>query len=84
MSQEAVLRCKLRVTQVTHYLNADGEVDSENIKMSAVYAKEGENAHWSKWTPSASFDITINNPEAFGKLTKDHEFYVDFIPAGSG
>jgi hypothetical protein len=77
-----VLRCKLRVGEVTHTIDENGETTQERVKLNAVYDSnpESENAQWSKWTPSASFEIYINNPNAFGKLTTNHEFYVDFIP----
>lgn len=79
----SVLRCKMRVDRVTHDLNDDGEIGSEIVKLRAVYSNdpESENAQWSKWTPAADFEIHINNPDAFGKLTKSHEFFVDFTPA---
>jgi hypothetical protein len=73
----------MQVGQVTHDINDDGEVGSETVKLRAVYSDdpESENAQWSRWTPSAQFEIHINNPQAFGKLTKNHEFFVDFTPA---
>ncbi len=77
----AVLRCKMRVFQVLHHLDNDGKVEQETVKFIAVYAKEGPNAEWSKWTPSAHFEICISNPDAFNEFSKGHEFYVDFIPA---
>lgn len=78
----AILRAKMQVDEVTHSMNEDGGVDYERVKLRAVYGKDGsENAQWSKWTPAASFEITINNPDAFDRLSKGHEFYVDFIPA---
>jgi hypothetical protein len=56
-------------------------VEQETVELSAVYSSDpnSENAKWSKWTPSASFSITINNPAAIGKLSRGHEYYVDFI-----
>jgi hypothetical protein len=78
----SVLRCKMRVGQVTHVKNADGSTSQEQVQLTAVYGPEGSaNADWSKWTPSANFTICINNPDAFGKLASGHEFYVDFTPA---
>jgi hypothetical protein len=46
-----------------------------------VYGNTEENKQWCKYTPSASFKIYINNPAAMDKLSKGHEFYVDFTPA---
>lgn len=77
-----VLRCKMRVQSVSHYLNEDGSTSQEEVNLTAVYGADGtDNAQWSKWTPSANFKITINNPNAFNRLSKGHEFYVDFTPA---
>ncbi len=78
----AVLRAKLRVSEVLHRKNPDGTTGSEEVKLQAVYSDdpESENKQWSTWTPSANFSMEINNPSAFGKLASGHEFYVDFIP----
>ncbi len=79
----AVLRAKVRVSSVTKSMNQDGKVESETVQLNAVYSSDvnSENGKWSKWTPSASFSLTINNPDAMGKLSKGHEFFVDFTPA---
>ena len=76
----AAIRCKMRVNEVTHLKKADGSTEQERVKLLAVIGNTDENKDWSKWTPSANFDISINNPNAFGKLSTGHEFYVDFIP----
>lgn len=78
----AVLRAKLRVSEVLHRKGENGETTMEIVKLQAVYSNDenSENKKWSTWTPSASFEMQINNPEAFGKLSSGHEFYVDFIP----
>lgn len=77
----AVLRAKMRVQNVTRTMDEKGEVEQERVTLTAVYGPEGsDNAQWSKWTPAASFDISISNPAAFGQLSRGHEFYVDFVP----
>lgn len=80
---EVVTRCKMRVSEVTRSISAAGETESERVKLTAVYANDPQNvnAQWSRWTPNGSIDITISNPAAMGKLSKGHEFYVDFTPA---
>ncbi len=78
---QAILRAKMTVDEGTLSMNEEGKVDHERVKLRAVYGNDNsENAQWSKWTPFASFEIQINNPEAIGQLSKGHEFYVDFIP----
>jgi len=82
---EAIIRCKMRVSEVLHVKDEGGNTTQERVKLQAVYGKEGSpNADWSKWTPSANFDIYINNPAAFGKLSSGHEFFVDFTPCKAG
>jgi hypothetical protein len=77
----SVLRAKLRVSRVTHDKNGDGTTSQETVELHAVYSNDpaSENAKWC-WTPSANFSLSINNPEAFGKLSSGHEFFVDFTP----
>ena len=78
---QPILRCKMRVYEVTRSIEADGSLGNEHVKLQAVYGKDGtDNAQWSKWTPSANFAISINNPQAHGQLANGHEFYVDFTP----
>jgi hypothetical protein len=71
----------MRVTEVLHVKEPDGSTSQERVKLCAVYGDSPENKEWSKWTPSASFDIYISNPAAFGQLSSGHEFIVDFTPA---
>lgn len=78
--EKATLRCKMRVNEVLQVKEAGGQISQERVKLTAVYAQSGENAEWSKWTPSANFEISISNPRAFGKLSSGHEFFVVFIP----
>jgi hypothetical protein len=81
----SVMRCKMRVSEVLHSKNADGTTNQERVKLQAVSGTEGsDNAQWSKWTPFANFEISINNPNAFNQLSAGHEFYVDFTPAEAG
>ena len=75
-----VMRCKMRVESVKQVKKHDGSTESEEVQLRAVYEGSEENKKWSKWTPSASFMVTINNPEAFNKLSSGHEYYVDFSP----
>ena len=78
----SILHCKMKVTEVLLSKSAEGKIDQERVKLMAVYGAAGtSNGEWSKYTPSANFEIHINNPDAFGKLSAGHEFFVDFTPA---
>lgn len=76
----ATMRCKVRVEEVLHRKDSDGKTSQEVVKLKAVTASTPENAEWSKYTPHAAFEISINNPDAFNKLSSGHEFFVDFTP----
>lgn len=75
------LRCKMRVSEVLQLKEPDGSISQERVKLQAVYGDTPENKDWSKWTPNASFEIYINNPQAFGHLSSGHEYFVDFTSA---
>lgn len=55
----------------------------ETVKLNAVSDKEGTNATWSKWTPSGSLTMTINNPDALGRFTPGKEYFLDFTEASA-
>lgn len=79
----SVFRCKMYVAEVLKVMGADGAVEQERVTMRAVYGPEGsENCRWSKWAPDAGFVVCVTHPDGFGRLTKGHEFLVDFTPAG--
>lgn len=81
MSQ-SVIRAKFRVHWTEAHKDREGNQIAEVVKLSAVYGPDGsDNAGWSKATPSASLDMWISNPAAFGVLAPGQEFYVDFTPA---
>ena len=78
---DAVIRAKMYVNEVKRCAGSDGETTQEEVKLSAVYGKEGTaNNKWSKYTPFGQFLMTISNPGAFGKLLPGQYFFVDLIP----
>ena len=80
-----VLRAKMRVQSVAQYKNADGSIQSEKVDLIAVYDPdpESENGQWSQLTPAANLSLTINNPNAFNRVSSGHEYYVDLIPVNA-
>lgn len=79
----SVLRAKMRVQSVLQQKESDGKISSEQLTLVAVYDSnpETENAQWSRWTPSATLNINISNPDAFNKVSSGHEYFVDLTPA---
>jgi len=75
------MRAKMKVTSVELF-----EV-GEKIKMSAVcknyYPADGsdEDNTYAKWTPSATLEMYISNPDLAGKVKPGQKFYVDFTEA---
>jgi len=79
------MRAKVRCTKVE--LN---EGNSENLYFSAVcksgsYPGDGsdEDNTYARYSPSASFMISVANPALHGQFKPGQKFYVDFTPAES-
>lgn len=88
-----MMRAKMQVMSVA----TNGGVDaagnattiSEQLRLGAVgpnrnYEADGtgdEDNTFSRWTPCADLNITIQNPELFGKFKAGDKFYVDFTRA---
>lgn len=64
--------------------NADQSKDgqSERVMMMPVTDDSPENKAWSQATPAGQLNMTITNPECFGKFVPGAEYYLDFSPAG--
>ena len=71
------IRAKMTVSEITR--TAYG---TERAKLNAVYStnNNSEDNTYSKATPSASLEISIDNPAAQGILIPGKSFYIDFIP----
>jgi hypothetical protein len=80
--ESAVLRLKCMVNTVKTVHGNEGEPYQQELALSAVYsnAEGSANAQWSKWTPSASLNMTVSNTAAFNKLKPGQFVYVDLIP----
>ena len=78
----ATMRAKVECQSVTSYK------DSDRLKFLAVckagsYPADGsdEDNTFAKFSPSASFEITVANPALLGKFRPGEKYYVDFTPA---
>jgi len=69
------IRAKLKVT----FVSKTGE--TENAVLHAVTSGSDENKSFAKYTPSASFNISIDNPSAQGFLIEGKEYYFDISAA---
>lgn len=76
------MRAKMRVASVT------GQGSSEQLTFNAVcpkgaYPADGsdEDNTFARWTPSASLQMQVNNPDLLGKFKVGDTFYLDFTPA---
>jgi len=74
-----MLRLKMVVNTVARYANSAGEIESEEITMSAVTSSQegAANKLWAKWTPCGQLKFTVNNPSALGKVLPGQFLYVD-------
>lgn len=79
------MRAKLQVQSVTPYGDPP---TSESLSMSAVtgtaaFGPQGESDDntFARYTPSASFSASINNPALLGQFKVGQKFYIDFTEA---
>jgi hypothetical protein len=74
---------KLSVSSVGGYKSTDGTLGYETSQLWAVYSSDpaSENYSFSQATPSASFNITITNPNAFGFFVEGQEYIFSISPA---
>ena len=80
------MRAKVRVGSVVQFTNINDEVSSENITFYGVskprYDDDGldDDNTYAKFSPTLRIDITIQNPNLFGKYEIDQQYYIDFTP----
>ena len=80
------VRAKMKCQSVTR---SGGDEDAagkrmfqETVKLSAVsYGDNDENKSYSLWTPNATVEMTITNPDAHGAFEPGREYYVNFAEA---
>lgn len=72
----APMRAKFRIQSVTN--NGYSDI----VKFGAVYggSSNPEDNSFSKATPNATCEMTIDNPDLRGKYVPGQVFYVDFTP----
>jgi len=83
----SIMRAKMQVTNV-QLVGEDSANPAEILSLMAVSKSEGydesgndENNNYAKWTPQASLNMTVNNPDLFGKFATGQEYYIDFTKA---
>lgn len=82
------MRAKLQIFEVEQFKDLKGELYQETLRMSAVgpntnYPESGldEDNTFAKFSPMASFSITVMNPALLGKFVAGEKYCVDFTPA---
>lgn len=76
------MRMKAQIGSVKQVIGPNGQLETEEVSLQAVYQENGVNKQWCKWTPFIQFQFTISNPEAMGKLRPGEYYFIDLVPAG--
>lgn len=75
-----IMRAKMRLTAEKIY--ADSVASGAKVyTFQAQYSDSKEDNSFAKYTPSAKFEMTIDNPEVQAQLKLGETYYVDFTPA---
>jgi len=77
------VKAKFWVSSIQHQSPASVECDQvANIELQPVFASgDGENADWSKYTPSGKIEMCITNPAAIEQFSLGQEYYLTFEAA---
>lgn len=76
-----VVRAKFKIQTISHHAGVNPGDFSATVVMVPVYG-EGDNASWSKYTPSGKLEMLITNEAAVDAFTIGEEYFLDFTPAG--
>jgi hypothetical protein len=77
---DAVMVAKVKLFKKEN-LNAELKDDGPTaLNFGAMADVEGSNKNWSKFTPTMSVNMTVDNPGPAAKLAQDAEYYVFFVP----
>lgn len=82
---DAQTRLKMHVEGVVTINDKDGNANSENITLRAVYGSLGNeeaNKVWSKYTPSGELRFSVTNPNVMGTIKQGQFYFADLIPCG--
>ena len=77
------VRAKFWITGIQHQSPKGSEhAQVATVTMQPVYAGiDGENADWSKYTPSGKIEMCVTNPDAIEAFELGASYFVDFTPA---
>lgn len=76
------MRAKVYVSAIKKYSEAQETIELSAIAKNGAYPSDGsdEDNTFSKFTPTAHFNLAIMNPELIGKFQLGDKMYVDFTP----
>lgn len=72
------VQAKFWVSEIKHHGAYRGQGDeAATIEMKPVFG-EGDNADWSKYTPSGKIEMTVTNPAAIEQFELGEEYLLTF------
>ena len=81
-STDVKIRCKFKVTGVED----NGSTESHNSKKVTLTTHYDptlpEDQRFTRWTPTGTINVVIDNAAALEQLTPGKDFYVDLTPVG--
>jgi hypothetical protein len=82
-NEMAKMRAKMIVNNVETFSPNPGERLTLNAVAAKQYDETGadEDNTYARYSPSATLQITIQNPALWGQFKQGDRFYVDFTPA---
>ena len=74
------IRCKFKVTGVEDNGSTESHA-SKKVTLSTQYDPTlPEDQRFTRWTPTGTLDVVIDNPAALARLAVGADYYVDLTP----
>lgn len=70
-----MIQAKFFVKTITRHAH---DLDSAQIDLMAVTRGQGDNASWSKYTPSGTLTMYVTNPDAVSEFELGKEYLITF------
>jgi hypothetical protein len=76
------IRCKFKVMSVQDNGSTESHT-SKKVTLSTQYDPSlPEDQRFTRWTPTGTLDVVIDNPVALAQLAVGADYYVDLTPVG--
>lgn len=77
------MRAKMQINSVTQFQGGQEKLELSCVTGNKPFGPSGESEDntFARYSPSGGLNITISNPDLYGKFKPGQKFYIDFTEA---